>query len=151
MNKTRKVEVKTTLSVQSKEIIAAFTNPEMLREWWGVQETLIDKRPGGLYTLTWDIDDHGFGYVSTGIIKEYHPESTLIIENFVYLNPTIPILGPMSLTIKAKKKDTGAELYICQEGYQEGANWDWYFEAVTEAWPMVVDGLREYLEKNDKE
>ena len=120
----------------------------MLRAWWDVERTLIEKRIGGLYTLAWDITDRGFGFISTGVIRNYIPESVLEIDNFIYLNPGISILGPMKLTVYAKKKRSGAELYLCQDGYQTGRDWDWYYEAVQQAWPVVANKLKRYLEKN---
>jgi hypothetical protein len=85
----------------------------MLRTWWDVERTLIEKRVGGSYTLVWNITDKGFGFVSTGIIKNYIPGSVLEIDNFIYLNPGISILGPMKLTVHTKEKGSGAELYLC--------------------------------------
>ena len=32
-------------------------------------------------------------------------------------------------------------------GYQSGGDWDWYYEAVTAAWPVVVKTIKDYLEK----
>lgn len=120
----------------------------MLHAWWDVERTLIDKRVGGLYTLAWKISDSGFGFISSGIIKNYEPESILEIDNFIYLNPDISILGPMKLSLCAKQKGIGTEFYLCQDGYQEGGDWDWYYEAVYQAWPIVAEKLRRYLENN---
>lgn len=143
----RKVEVTTTIQTTPEKIISAFTEPEMLKDWWNVERTLIDKKPGGVYVLAWNISEKGFGFVSSGIIKEYKPASLLAIDNFVYLNPEKPFLGPMSLTVSAKRKEGNAELYLCQDGYQSGSDWDWYYEVVKQAWPAVVKMLRNYLEK----
>lgn len=149
-NSMKKVEVTTGIKTTPAAIIAAFTDADMLRDWWNVEKSLIDARPGGVYTLAWDITDKGLGFVSTGIIKTYDPHNKLIIDNFVYLNPGKTILGPMSLTIKATEKGGMAELYLCQDGYQQGPDWDWYYEAVKSAWPAVVQALKEYLEKSEK-
>lgn len=144
----RKVEVKTEIHASPETIISAFTDSDMLRDWWGVERTLIDKRPGGLYTLAWNISNKGLGFVSTGTIKEYQPDSTLIINNFVYLNPDKPFFGPMNLTIKAQAGGNKvSRLYLCQDGYQQGTDWDWYYDAVKQAWPTVVQSLKDYLEK----
>ena len=143
----KKVEVTTSINNSPANIIGAFMDPDMLREWWGVERSLIEKRPNGLYTLAWNIGEQGFGYVSSGIIKEYRPESSLIIENFVYMNPERPFLGPMALTIEAKDKGGKTELYLCQDGYREGEDWDWYYNAVKQAWPAVVQNLKDFLEK----
>ena len=120
----------------------------MLCTWWDVERTLIEKRIGGPYTLAWNITDKGFGFVSTGIIKNYIPDSVLEVENFIYLNPGISILGPMTLIVRAKEKNNGTELYLCQDGYQTGHDWDWYYEAVQQAWPVVANKLKRFLEEN---
>lgn len=143
----RKVEVTTDIDTTPATVITAFTDTTMLREWWGVERVLIDKRPGGLYTLAWNINERGFGFVSTGIIKEYKQDSTLIVDDFVYMNPDKPFLGPMTLTIRARGNGGTTELYLCQDGYQLGTDWDWYYDAVKQAWPAAVQTLKDYLEK----
>ena len=144
----KKVEVILEIHTIPSRVIEAFTIDAMLRAWWDVERTLIEKRIGGSYTLAWNITDKGFGFVSTGIIKNYIPDSVLEVDNFIYLNPGISILGPMKLTVHAKEKGNGTELYVCQDGYQTGRDWDWYYNAVQEAWPAVLNKLKEYLEKN---
>lgn len=146
----RKVEVTTEIRTSPAMVISAFTEAKMLHDWWGVERTLIEKRMGGIYTLAWNISEKGLGFISTGTIKEYNPEGVLIIENFVYLNPEKPFLGPMRLTIKSKRKGDVTELFLCQDGYRNSPEWDWYYEAVKHAWPKVVQTLKEYLEKINK-
>jgi hypothetical protein len=97
-----------------------------------------------------NITNNGFGYVSTGIIKHYQPKGLLEIDHLVYLNPEHPLLGPMTLTIKATEKEGRTALYLCQDGYQNGEEWDWYFEAVRKAWPIVVKILKDFLEEKNK-
>lgn len=142
----RKVEVFTKIRTTPEQVIKAFTDYEMLRDWWGVARVLIDNRPGGLYTLTWNVSEKGFGYVSTGIIKSYQPDKELVIDNLVYLNPEKPLLGPMSLTIRASAEADMASVFLCQEGYQSGKVWDWYYEVVKQVWPEVMKELKKYLE-----
>lgn len=134
------------VNVSSKKVIEAFTEPAMLKNWWGVERCFIEKRSGGIYTLLWDISAKGFGYVSTGIVKSYSPGSTLEIEKFIYMNPDKSILGPMELLIKAEENDGDTELYLCQSGYQKGGDWHWYYEAVKEAWPLTLKKLKGFLE-----
>ncbi|HKI79483.1 MAG TPA: SRPBCC family protein [Ignavibacteriaceae bacterium] len=145
----KKVEVTTKIQTTPEQVLNSFTNPEMLKDWWDVERSLIDKRSGGLYTLSWNISEKGIGYVSSGIIRNYVKDKELIIDNLVYLNPEKPFLGPMSLTIKAIKKDNLTEVYLCQDGYQAGKDWNWYYEAVKKAWPQVLQELKKYLELNN--
>jgi len=142
----KKVEVNTQVRTSPKNVIQAFTDPTMLKEWWGVEKSLIQKKVGGLYTITWKVTENGIGYVSSGIIKKYHPEKELVIGDFVYLNPEKTYLGPMTLTIRAEENNGMSEVYLCQDGYQEGDSWDWYYQAVVEAWPMMMKELKKYLE-----
>lgn len=142
----RKVEVNIQIKTKSKNVIKAFTDQKMLSEWWNVEKALIEKREGGLYTLTWNVTDKGFGYVSSGIIEKYSPENELVIANFVYLNPERPFFGPMKLIVKASERNGMTDLYLCQDGYQKGADWDWYYEAVKNAWPSLMEEFKKYLE-----
>ncbi|WP_158542124.1 SRPBCC family protein [Pedobacter chinensis] len=146
----KKVEVIENIKASTDIIISAFTDTKMLKDWWGVERTLIEKKVGGLYTLAWNISDKAIGFISTGIISNYNPKSTLVIDNFVYLNPDKSFLGPMTLTIKTKEKGNISEIYLCQEGYQHGADWDWYYEAVKQAWPTVLQTLKRYLENAEE-
>jgi len=143
----RRVEVTTQIETTPERVISAFTEVAMLRQWWSVEHALIDKRQGGPYILAWNISPHGFGYVSTGLIKQYDPMKELVVENYCYLNPKKPVLGPMTLTVHAKTTSGGTEAYLCQDGYQEGEHWDWYYEAVREAWPKMMVVVKDYLEK----
>lgn len=90
----RNVEVRIKIKTSPEQVIKAFTDPKMLKDWWQVEKTLIQKKVGGLYTLTWQVTKQGFGYVSSGIIKSYQKDKEIIIDNFVYLNPEKPFLGP---------------------------------------------------------
>lgn len=145
----KKVDVTLLIKTSPENVISAFTDPEKLGDWWQVEKTLIELRPGGLYTLAWAVTDKGMGYVSSGIIKSYEPESELVIENFVYLSPEKPFLGQMRLTVRAIARENNSEVYVCQDGYQSGEVWDWYYEAVKNAWPQVMQTLKEYLEGHE--
>lgn len=143
----KKVEVSIQIKTNPENVIKAFTDSELLKAWWGVEKSLIQKKVGGLYTLAWNVSQNAIGYVSTGIIEKYDPKHELVIRDFAYLNPDKPFLGPMTLTVKTREANGCTDVYLCQDGYQEGAHWDWYFEAVKAAWPEVMKELKEYLEK----
>ena len=124
----------------------AFTDPGMLKAWWGVEKSLINTYPGGLYTLGWDVSESGFRYVVSGIVKAYTEGALLEIENYIYMHPNVSILGPMGLKIEAGSIPEGTHLQVIQSGYQEGPEWEWYRESVEEAWPQVLTYLKKYLE-----
>lgn len=143
----KQVEVKIQIETKPENVINAFTDPAMLNEWWGVQKCLIQKKIGGIYTIAWNVTENGMGYVSTGIIQKYEPARALEIVNFVYLSPEKPFLGPMKLSVNAKEANGMTEVHLCQDGYQEGKDWDWYYEAVKGAWPDVMGAFKKYLEQ----
>lgn len=142
----RKVEVTQTINASPGKIIKAFVDPEMLRGWWSVERALIDTSPGGAYVLAWNIGDQGFGYVTSGVVTTYEPDALLVVGNYVYGNPGKPFLGPMTLTVRATAKGAQSEICLCQDGYLEGGEWDWYYNIVKEAWPVVVNNLKAYVE-----
>ncbi|MCB0566397.1 MAG: SRPBCC domain-containing protein, partial [Phaeodactylibacter sp.] len=144
----KKVEASIDIEAPPAKTIGAFIHPAPLRGWWGVERSLIEPADGGVYTLAWKISDKGFGYISSGVIEHYEPGKELRIGHLVYLNPLRDILGPMKLTIRAAGKKTGpTKLYVCQEGYQEGEEWEWYYQSVVRGWPHALKSLKDYLER----
>ena len=143
----RKVEAGIQINVSPRKVFNAFIEYKMLSEWWGVQKMFVQEKDGGVYTLTWNNSHNGFGYVFSGIIAKYRPNELLQLEQVVYLNPERPILGPMSLLIKIDAGDDFSVLSVCQSGYREGKDWDWYYEAVKSSWPVVLNTIKQYLEK----
>jgi uncharacterized protein YndB with AHSA1/START domain len=141
-----KVEAEIIMNASPSLVFNAFTEFEMLKEWWGVERCLIEKKAGGVYSLAWGISESGFRYVLSGTINIYKENEELEISNLVYFNPEKPILGPMSLRIKLGKINNSTRLILVQDGYQTGIDWGWYYEAVKEAWPQVLISLKEYIE-----
>ena len=142
--------VQTTIIIDAlpDKVLSAFTTPAHLHQWWGVERSLIELKKGGLYSLVWDISENGMRYVTTGIITEYLPGCQLRISNLVYFNPDRPVLGPLELLILTTPENEKTTLTIIQSGYQTGADWEWYYNAVNIAWPEVLKQLKTYLEKH---
>jgi uncharacterized protein YndB with AHSA1/START domain len=145
----RNVESNIEIAIAPEKVILAFTDAELLRGWWGVERSLVEPKPGGIYTIAWGISDQGIKYVSSGIIKEYDPTGLLHIEKYIYLNPEKNFLGPQELEIRAIAKGKGCDMYLRQGPYPENINtdWEWFYGAVVDAWPMVLQELKKYLEK----
>ena len=144
----RQVEETVYIQAPPDRVLDAFLDVSMLQEWWGVERALIKKQEGGVYTLAWQTSEQGFHYVSTGIIERYVPGEELRIGHLVYLNPERPILGPMRFTVLTSAMNSGTRLYIRQDGYGEGPDWDWYYSVVRESWPGVLQVVKVYLEKS---
>ena len=128
-------------------VLKAFTDQFHLKNWWGVERSLVELKKGGLYSLVWQVGDQGMGFVSTGIVGEYIPACQLKVETMVYFNPQRPIFGPMELLVLATPEHGSTTLTVVQSGYQTGPDWDWYYNAVKDAWPSTIVKIKEYLEK----
>lgn len=143
----RKINAAININCTPSKITDAFLKEDMLKEWWKVERCFIQPHSGGLYTLLWKVTDAGFGYVTSGIITLYQPGIMLTIEKLIYLNPQHPVFGPMTLHIEVQQNETDCTLHLTQDGYKDGADWDWYYDAVKLAWPQVLNDLKFYLEK----
>ena len=142
----KKVEVEILVSVPPHEAIAAFTDAKKLSGWWNVEKSFIDLREGGAYVLAWEVSDAGYKYVTSGVIAALNQNSLLQIENVVYMSPGRQMLGPMRIIVSARQAKDKTLVRICQDGYKEGDDWDWYYQAVKTAWPLVAETLKRYLE-----
>ncbi|MEM8510209.1 MAG: SRPBCC family protein [Bacteroidota bacterium] len=142
----RKVEASIVIACEAEKIIAAFTAFEMLKDWWSVERSFVEKSRGGTYMLLWGITAKGIAYISSGTIEEYDPNTILKVRNFAYVCPDRPVLGNMTLTIRIEKHDGKSKVHLCQSGYQNGTHWDWYYNVVSKVWPEMLTVLKQYLE-----
>lgn len=143
----KKVEASIKILRDASTVFNAFIEPEVLKAWWGVERCLIEKKQGGLYSLAWDISEKGFHYISSGVITVFLPGKELLIDHFIYFNPERSILGPTYLDIRMQEDNSTTTLLLTQGNYQSDKDWDWYYHAVKDAWPKVLEALKNYLEK----
>jgi uncharacterized protein YndB with AHSA1/START domain len=142
----RKVEASAEVNCSAITVFNAFIEPHQLKGWWNAERCLVEAKQGGVYSLAWNISKQGFQYISTGVITVFNPGKELFIDHFVYFNPDRPILGPTYLAVKLEEINSSTRVRLVQGGYQMGGEWDWFYEAVTEAWPKVLQNLKQYLE-----
>jgi uncharacterized protein YndB with AHSA1/START domain len=141
----RSVSSQLEIEVSPETVFGAFTELKHLRRWWDVERSLIETRVGGVYALAWQIVPAGFEHISSGIIKTFEMGGCLEIVNLTYFNPARAILGPMRLEINLQKIENGTKLFLCQDGFLDGDDWDWYYETVTDNWPKALEKLKNYL------
>ena len=143
----RKVEATIHIDRPPTAVFNAFIEPLQLKKWWGVERCLIEPTQGGIYSLTWNISTEGFQYISTGVITVYQTPKELLVDHFVYFNPEKSILGPTYLCIKLEEMSSSTQLKLIQGNYQDGGDWDWFYDSVKEAWPKVLEDLKKFLEQ----
>src|SRR5258705_5487623 len=140
----RKVETAIEIHQPASKVFDAFIEPAQLKSWWAVDSCLIEKKQGGLYSLAWEASNKGFHYISTGIITVFIPGRELLIDNFVYFNPEKQILGPTFLSIRLQEDNNFTAVRLIQGGYQYGVDWAWFCDSVKEAWPKVLEDLKNF-------
>lgn len=143
----RFVESSILIDKPASVVLSAFTDHQHLKNWWGVERSLIELKKGGLYSLVWQTNN-AINFVSTGVIEEYLPGCQLKVERMAYFNPHRPVFGPMALMILTTPEEIGTTLTVVQSGYQHGSDWDWYYHAVKDTWPLVLVKIKDYLEKS---
>ncbi len=142
----RSVEALIIIKARPIEVTNAFVEQEHLKAWWGVARSLVEAKIGGVWAVAWEISEAGIKYVSSGIFHDYEAGEYLRIDNLVYMNPERQILGPLTLEIFADEIRDGTKVRVIQSGYQSGDDWDWYYDAVMQAWPYALGLLKKYLE-----
>lgn len=143
----RSVTNSVAINANQEKVFSAFLKPKMLRDWWGVERTFIETKAGGNYAMVWGISKTGFSYITTGVLEEFEPSTSILISNFLYFHPKKPVLGPSKLKIEIDGDGEESLLTVIQYEFQEGEHWDWYFNVVKNSWPGVLVNLKNYLEK----
>jgi uncharacterized protein YndB with AHSA1/START domain len=143
----RKVARSIQIHADPRRVLDAFLELDQLKQWWGASDGLIDARKGGLWTLGWKEATGGYKYVVSGVIKSLVPEQRLRIDPFVYMNAERSILGPMRLSISVLGKEGRTRIRVRQDGYGQGAEWDWYYESVQTGWTEALKNLKRFLER----
>lgn len=146
----RAIEAKIVVNVAPDKALSEFLNMQGIQQWWGATGGLIDAKEGGVWSLHWKEDAGSFKYVQSGLISKYDPGRILEISNYIYLHPEHPTFGPMVLTFAVSKVANGTEVMVRQDGYLYTESWNWYYDAVTLAWPQVLEQYADYLQKSLK-
>ena len=70
---TRSVDTTTTISASPEEVLQAFLKDDDLKAWWKVSRSLVEPRPGGLWSITWD--DWGGGKNATRLDRSHQRDN----------------------------------------------------------------------------
>ena len=106
----------------------------------------MEPRKGGIGARAWGEPGQGYRYVVSGVVKSLKPAKRLKLDPLVYFNWERPVLGPMRLRIPGRGKEGLTRVSVRQDGYGDGPDWDWYYEAVVKGWRDALANLKEFLE-----
>ncbi|MFQ5778243.1 MAG: SRPBCC domain-containing protein [Terriglobia bacterium] len=144
---TRRVARSILVNADPERALRAFLDPEQMKRWWGAARGLVEERKGGVWALAWG-GEEGKGYRTavSGVLKSFHPGKRILLEPLVYFNPERSVLGPMRLSISVRNQGGRTRVTVRQDGFREGPDWDWYYEAVNHGWKESLLHLKEFLE-----
>jgi len=142
----RRVNRSTTIQASAARVLEAFLDAELMKQWWGATRALVEPRKGGIWAAAWGEPGQGYRYVVSGVVKSLKPAKRLKLDPLVYFNWERPVLGPMRLGISVREKDGLTRVSVRQDGYGDGPDWDWYYEAVVKGWRDALANLKEFLE-----
>lgn len=143
----RKVSKTIQIAASAERVWRCLVQVEAMQQWWGVDRGLVEERRGGPWALAWEASPQGFRYLMAGVIKSIQPGKRLRIEPLIYFNPERPILGPMRLTVNVREQNGKTRVAVRQDGYGEGPDWDWYYQAVVQGWKDTLARLKQYAEQ----
>jgi uncharacterized protein YndB with AHSA1/START domain len=144
--KARRVARSIQIQASPEQVLRGFLDVEQLKPWWGIAQGLVEERKGGVWALAWGEAGQGYKYVVTGVLKSFQAGKRVRIEPLLYLNPERTVLGPMRLAISVREKAGKTRISVRQDGFGEGPEWDWYYEAVVKGWKESLRNLKEFIE-----
>ena len=135
---SRSVELRYRFDATVEALFDAWTDPQMLGEWWGPEGVRtkvlkLDLRPGGEVLFEMTFEDGTVSHM-TGIYREIDRPRRLVLvitENCnTGLPPGVePQIGPTPVTVDFIDHGGTAEIVIHQEGlqpsYAELVSWGW--------------------------
>lgn len=150
------LNVEHTIIIQAppERVLAAFFNPEDLREWWQVIRSVTVPRPLGTFAVEWastDFQDDLLGHLGGtfhGTVIEFRPGSEFFVGDAYWQPPQGEPIGPMALEVQCRPQGAPhiTRLSVRQSCEDDGPRWQRYFEVVSAGWQRALSELKAYLD-----
>ncbi len=135
-------------------VLAAFFDPNDLRVWWEVSQSVTVARPLAPYAVQWpttSFTDEVLGKLGGtlhGTVMDFRDADSFFLAEVYYTPPEGAPIGPMALEVRVRPLEGGrsTELAVRLSGEGEGPRWQRYFAVMGDGWDRALDGLREHLE-----
>ena len=127
---TRTVEATIDVAAAPADVIDAFLEADGLSGWWLVSRSLVERRVGGVWSISWDDwGEEKTQHAWTGVIETLTP-TRVVIARLVMNEPDRPLFGPLTLEIVADPIPGGSRVTVRHGGYRTGGDWDWMHDTV---------------------
>lgn len=147
----RTIETTVIIPASPERVLRSFIDADDLRGWWRVSRSLVEARPGGVWSVTWD--DYGeekSQHAWVGVVEEAGPRR-LRIGNLVMIEPGRPLFGPLQLEIVVAPANGGTSLTVHHRGYRSGGDWDWIHDTVVKGWQHVLGDMQRWFQREGRE
>lgn len=145
-----------TLSIEASPaaVLDAFFSHEALSVWWHVTRSLCTPRPLGGYALEWESTEwHDetlgrLGGAFRGTVIEYRKGREFFVADAFWLPPDGDPIGPMALEARCSVHGYRTQLHVRQSGWENSRRWTRYYAILASGFPVALDELKMYVEKN---
>ncbi len=140
----RKLDLSVDVAAPPLEVWSAWTDPALLRQWWGVREARVDLRIGGVYDLEFPSQGDAITNGSQGCrILSYVPGRLL---SFTFEAPAHLDLGRDHtwVVVGFESADVGTTASLEHCGFLSGEKWDEAREYFRRAWRRSLHRLQNF-------
>lgn len=142
-----------TVAAPAADVLAAFFNPDMLKDWWLVERSVTTPRPLGVYALSWrptTVKDPLLGRLGGtfyGTVIDYREGREFFLADAYWLPPDGDPIGPMALHVTCETVAGGTKVMLRQSGCDDSPRWRRFYGVIAGGWRESLALLRSHLEE----
>ncbi len=116
------LQIRKTISAPRDLVYRAWTEPDMLQRWWGVEASFsapiaeVDLKVGGSYRLAMKPPDKDEMYIVGGVFREVIPAEKLV---YTWKWEGIEDAAESLVTVEFVDQGTGTELILTHENFSD--------------------------------
>lgn len=137
---TRWVQAEIDILAAREVVLRGLTALDALREWFAVEDGIVDARPGGAVRLAWGENE------MTATFERAGPDE-VVLAGVVARSPERGAVGPTRIAIALKKRSHNTRVTLREEGFGEGAAWDATYADAQQGWPIALLDLKAWAER----
>jgi uncharacterized protein YndB with AHSA1/START domain len=155
---TPALDISVFISAPPSTVFRAFFDHDALGAWWQVLRSVTTPRVLGPFAIEWAPTEYRddvlgrLGGVFRGTIMHFDQGRGFFIADAYWLPPDADPIGPMAVEMTCAPEtgpdgQTGTNVRIRQNGFEESVRWRRYYEVVGVGWERALRSLKMLLEK----